>query len=97
MERRTGPSEEDKRRDLSRQEKPLGQQDLKDRGGPHRQSRGAHGRWHSLCGPPHAEPAGRTLLHNMLVINNLGGDIVYKPKKHKFILSHKKESRPKKS
>lgn len=70
MERRTGPSEEDKRRDLSRQEKPLGQRGLKGRG----MDRGG-GRGSRACvdSPVQNLQAELSSTHAW-VINNVGGN-----------------------
>ena len=74
MERRTGPSEENKWRGLSRREKPLGQRDLKDTGSRHAQSRRGQGGGSRACGdsPVQNLQAELSSIHAS-VINNLGG------------------------
>lgn len=74
MERRTGPSEENKRRGLPQRERPLGQRDLKDTGGRHGQSQRGQGGGGRACGdsPVQNLQAGLSSTHAS-IINNLGG------------------------
>lgn len=77
MERRTGPSEEDKWRDLSQQEKALGQRDLKDRGmdRPRGQSRrGAMGGSRACADSPMQNLQAELSSIHAWVINNVGGN-----------------------